>query len=223
MTEEGKLTGLDDYVTRMKEEQKEIYYLQAPSRSSIESGPYLEAFKARGLEVIYFTEPVDEYVLASLTEFSSKKLVSADSAEIDLGDAPDADKKDGLTDSEAEEFCTWMKETLGEGVEKVAPSKRLVDSPVAALLPEGARMGPQLRAMMKTMKQEAPAAKVHLDINPKHPLIVKLARGRDDRPDASKLIAGQLLDTALLSAGLVEDPRSVVQRLNKVLELALEK
>jgi len=223
MTEDGKLTGLDDYVTRMKEEQKEIYYLQAPSRSSIESGPYLEAFKARGLEVIYFTEPVDEYVLTSLTEFSGRKLISADSAEIDLGDAPDAEKKDGLTDSEAEEFCTWMKETLGEGVEKVAPSKRLVDSPVAALLPEGARMGPQLRAMMKTMKQEAPATKVHLDINPRHPLIVKLARTRDERPDAAKLIAGQLLDTALLSAGLVEDPRSVVQRLNKVLELALEK
>ncbi|HEX2751061.1 MAG TPA: molecular chaperone HtpG [Verrucomicrobiales bacterium] len=223
MTEDGKVTGLDDYVTRMKEEQKEIYYLQAPSRASIESGPYLEAFKARSLEVIYFTEPVDEYVVSSLTEFSGKKLISADSADLELPDAPDAEKKDGLTDSEAEEFCTWMKETLGDGVDKVAVSKRLVDSPVAAMLPEGARMGPQLRAMMKNMKQEAPATKVHLDINPKHPLIVKLARSRADRPESSSLIAGQLMDTALLSAGLVEDPRSVVQRLNKVLELALEK
>ncbi len=223
MTDEGKLTGLDEYVTRMKDGQNDIYYLQAPARSSIESGPYLEAFKARGLEVIYFTEPVDEYVVSTLTEFSGKKLVSADSSEIDLGDAPNTEKKDGLTDSEAEEFAAWMQETLGEGVEKVTPSKRLVDSPVAALLPEGARMGPQLRAMMKTMKQEAPATKVHLDVNPKHPLIVKLARSREARPEASALIAGQLLDTALLSAGLVEDPRSVVQRLNKVLELALEK
>lgn len=223
MTDDGKVTGLDEYVTRMKEEQKDIFYLQAPSRASIESGPYLEAFKARGLEVIYFTEPVDEYVVASLTEFSAKKLVSADSSDLDLGEAPDAEKKEGLSDSEAEEFCTWMKDTLGEGVERVAPSRRLVDSPVAALLPEGARMGPQLRAMMKTMKQEAPATRVHLDINPKHPLIIKLARSRAARPDASALIAGQLLDTALLSAGLVEDPRSVVQRLNKVLELALEK
>jgi molecular chaperone HtpG len=223
MTEDGKVTGLDDYVTRMKEEQKEIYYLQAPSRASIESGPYLEAFKARSLEVIYFTEPVDEYVVSSLTEFSGKKLISADSADLELPDAPDAEKKDGLTDSEAEEFCTWMKETLGDGVDKVAVSKRLVDSPVAAMLPEGARMGPQLRAMMKNMKQEAPVTKVHLDINPKHPLIVKLARSRADRPESSSLIAGQLMDTALLSAGLVEDPRSVVQRLNKVLELALEK
>jgi molecular chaperone HtpG len=223
MTEDGKLTGLDEYVTRMKDSQKDIYYLHAPSRASIESGPYLEAFKARGLEVICFTEPVDEYVLTSLTEFSGKKLVAADSADLDLGEAPDADRKDGLTDSEAEEFSAWMKEALGDAVEKVAPSKRLVDSPVAALLPEGTRMGPQMRAVMKTMKQEAPAPKVHLDINPKHPLIVKLARTRSERPDASKLIAGQLLDTALLSAGLVEDPRSVVQRLNKVLELALEK
>jgi molecular chaperone HtpG len=223
MTDDGKLTGLEEYVSRMKAEQNDIYYLHAPSRASIEAGPYLEAFKKRGLEVVYFTEPVDEYVLASLTEFSGKKLVSADSAGVDLGDAPETEAKDGLTESEAEEFSAWMKDSLGESVEKVVPSKRLVDSPVAALLPEGGRMGPQLRAMMKTMKQEAPPVKVQLDINPKHPLIVKLARSRSDRPEASKLIAGQLLDTALLSAGLVEDPRSVVGRLNKVLELALEK
>ena len=82
---------------------------------------------------------------------------------------------------------------------------------------------PQMRAMMKTMQQEAPAPKVELAINPKHPLILKLARTRGEREEAAKLIAGQLLDTALLSAGLVEDPRSVVARLNKVLELALEK
>ena len=223
MTDDGKLTGLDDYVTRMKEDQKDIYFLQAPSRASIESGPYLEAFKARGLEAIYFTEPVDEYVVSTLTEFGGKKLVSADSAELELPDAPDADKKESLTDSEADEFCTWMKDTLGEGVEKVASSKRLVDSPVAALVPDDARMGPQMRAMMKTMQKDIPAPKIHLDINPKHPLIIKLARTRASRPDAAALIAGQLLDTALLSAGLVEDPRSVVARLNKVLELALEK
>ena len=223
MTEDGKVTGLDDCVTRMKEEQKDIYFLQAPSRSSIESGPYLEAFKARGLEVIYFTEPVDEYVVSTLTEFGGRKLVSADSAELELPDAPDAEKKESLTDSEAEEFCTWMKDTLGDGVEKVAPSKRLVDSPVAALVPDDARMGPQMRAMMKTIQKDIPAPKIHLDINPKHPLIIKLARTRSSREDAAKLIAGQLLDTALLSAGLVEDPRSVVARLNKVLELALEK
>ena len=223
LTEDGQLTGLDEYVTRMKEAQTDLYYLQAPSRASIESGPYLEAFKVRGLEVIYFTEPVDEYVLSSLQDYGGKKLVSADSASLELPDAPDADKKESLTDSEAEDFATWMKETLGDGVEKVTPSKRLVDSPVAALVPDGQRMGPQLRAMMKTMKQDAPAPKVELAINPKHPLIIKLARTRASRPDAASLIAGQLLDTALLSAGLVEDPRSVVARLNKVLELALEK
>lgn len=223
MTDDGKLTGLDEYVTRMKEEQKDIYYLQAPSRASIESGPYLEAFKARGLEVIYFTEPVDEYVLSSLNEYGGKKLTSADSADLELPDVADSDSKDTLSDSEAEDFAAWMKETLGESVEKVTPSKRLVDSPVAALVPEGQRMGPQLRAMMKTMKQDAPTTKVELAINPKHPLIIKLARSRNDRSEAAALIAGQLLDTALLSAGLVEDPRSVVARLNKVLELALEK
>ena len=100
----------------------------APTREAIESGPYLEGFKARGLEVIFFFEPIDEYVCEAIREFSGKKLVSADSADLELPDAPDAENRESLSDSEAEDFSSWMKETLGDAVEKVTPSNRLVDS-----------------------------------------------------------------------------------------------
>jgi TNF receptor-associated protein 1 len=221
MTDAGTLTSLDEYLTRQKDGQDVIYFLQAPSRSAIENGPYLEAFKTRGLEVIYFTEPVDEYIASSLKDYSGKNLVAADADNLELPDAPEPEGE-SLSAADSEAFCQWMQETLGDGVKEVVVSKRLSDSPVVALLPDEARMGPQMRAMLRTMKQEAPAPKVRLEINPRHLLIRRLFQARSSRPEAAQLLAGQLLDTALLSAGLVEDPRSLVQRVHKVMATALE-
>ena len=220
MTEPGKLTGLEEYKTRMKDGQKEIYYLIAPSRTTIENGPYLEAFKARGLEVLFLTEPVDEYVASSLTQWDDFRLVSADTGGLDLGEAPPVEGK-SLTEEETLTFTTWLKEVLGDKVDTVTASQRLVDSPVLALVPEDARMGPQMRAMLKSMGQDIPAAKPQLEINPRHSLITKLAAVTTSKSAAATLIAEQLLDTALLNAGLLEDPRSIAQRANKVLEIAL--
>jgi len=221
MTDAGTLTSLDEYLTRQKDGQDVIYFLQAPSRSAIENGPYLEAFKTRGLEVIYFTEPVDEYIASSLKDYSGKNLIAADADNLELPDAPEPEGE-SLSAADSEAFCQWMQETLGDGVKEVVVSKRLSDSPVVALLPDEARMGPQMRAMLRTMKQEAPAPKVRLEINPRHLLIRRLFQARASRPEAAQLLAGQLLDTALLSAGLVEDPRSLVQRVHKVMATALE-
>ena len=133
LTEAGTQTSLEDYVSRMKEEQKEIYFLYAPSRESIESGPYLEAFTSRNLEVLFTYEPIDEFVMNHLNEFDGKKLVSADSSDVELADeAPSKEEK--LSKEEQEALTGWLKETLGEKVTEVATSKRLVDSPAAALL-----------------------------------------------------------------------------------------
>jgi molecular chaperone HtpG len=220
MTEAGELTSLEEYAARMKDGQNDIYFLQAPSRHAIENGPYLEAFRARGLDVLFFTEPVDEYIAGSLHEFVGKRLQAADADDLELPEAPEPEGE-SLSAEEGEQFCRWMGEQLGDGVKEVAVSRRLTGSPVVALLPEEARMGPQMRAMMRTLKQEAPAPKVRLEINPRHPLIRRLWETRESRPEAAGLIAGQLLDTALLSAGLVEDPRSMVQRVHQVMEAAL--
>lgn len=218
MTDAGQLTGFADCLTRAKADQKEIYYLTGPSREVIESGPYLEAFKARGLEVAFFTDPVDAYVLQSLTEFSGNKLVAADRAGIELEDlASDGEK---LSDAEAASLTEWLGDRLGNRVASVAVGKRLVASPVAALTPENA-MNPQMRAMMKAMGQESDEPKPTLEINPSHALIRKLSTLKDSNPELAEAVATQLADQALLAAGLIENPQAVAARMNALLEKML--
>lgn len=220
MTEKGKLTSFAEYKSRAKEEQKEIYFQIAPSREAIESGPYLEGFKARGLEVIYFFEPIDEYVCEAVREIDGKKLVAVDRAEVELEDLKS--EETALDEATTESLCTWLKEVGGELVESVRASKRLVGSPAAALTPDNAASA-QIRAMMKAMNQDAPATKVVLEINPRHALIHRLAEAKDSKPDTAKLVARQILDNALISAGLMEDPREMVQRMYDLMGAALAK
>jgi molecular chaperone HtpG len=216
-TEKGKTTSLADYVSRAKEEQKEIYYLLGANREAIESGPYLEAFKARGLEVLFCYEGVDEYVMNNVREFAGRKLVSADSPDVKLADL---DKPEGgLSADEARALADWMKETLGDRVEAVKSSERLVDSPVLALNTDP-MMSAHMRRMMKAMKQEGSdlPVKVTLEINPRHAVIQRLATSRAASPEKAKLVAEQLLDNALISAGLLDDPTAMIARLTRLLE-----
>jgi molecular chaperone HtpG len=214
------LTSFADYLTRAKEEQKEIYYQIAPSREAIESGPYLEGFKARGLEVIYFFEPIDEYVCEAVREFSGKKLVAVDRAEVELDEVASDDK--ALDEAATESLCAWLKEIGGPQVESVRASKRLVGSPAAALTPEDGASA-QLRAMMKAMNQDAPPNKIILEINPRHSLIHQLSTAKTTQPETAEKVARQLLDNALISAGLMEDPREMVQRMYELMGAALAK
>ncbi len=220
MTEKGKLTSFAEYVSRAKDGQEEIYYQIAPSREAVESGPYLEGFKARGLEVIYFHEPIDEYVCEAVREFSGKKLVAVDSANVKLEDVVNEAKVLDEVDTEA--LCKWLAEVGGDLVEEVRASKRLVDSPAAALTPDQAASA-QMRAMMRAMNQDAPPAKVILEINPRHDLIHKLSAASKSQPETATLVARQMLDNALISAGLMEDPREMVQRMYALMGAALGK
>jgi TNF receptor-associated protein 1 len=219
MTEAGTLTNFVDYNTRAKEEQNEIYYLTGPSREVIESGPYLEAFKARGLEVAFFTDPVDSYVLQSLPEFAGKKLVAADRAEIELDDLSDGKEK--LGEAEAKSLTEWLQEKLGDKVASVNVGKRLVESPVVALTPKDS-LNPQMRAMMKSMGQDMPEEKPTLEINAGHGLVKKLSSLKDSDPGLAEAICVQLADQALLAAGLVENPQAVAARMNALLERVIK-
>jgi molecular chaperone HtpG len=217
LTEKGKTTSLADYVTRMGTEQKEIYYLVGPNRASIESGPYLEGFKARNLEVLFCYEAVDEYVMNNVREFDGKKLTAADHADVKLSDLP---KPEGaLSDDDVKTLTGWLKETLGERVAEVKASDRLVDSPVLALNADKF-MSPHMRRMMKAMNKEGADSplRVNLEINPRHAVIKRLFDTRGTQPEKAKLVAEQLLDNALISAGLLDDVTSMVTRLNKLLE-----
>ncbi|MGJ8644867.1 MAG: molecular chaperone HtpG [Luteolibacter sp.] len=219
MTEAGEVCSLADYVGRMKDGQEKIYYLIGQNRDQIESGPYVEAFKARGLEVIYFMDAVDEYIVDSLGEFDGKKLSSVRHAGVDLDDV-DADAE-SLSEEDTEKLCEFLKTELGDAVTKVSSGKRLVDSPVIALVPEDG-MSPQVRQMMKSMDENfKDEVKVELEINPRHALVRKLSEIRENNPDVAKLVAAQLLDNALISAGLLDDARETIRRMNSLMEKAM--
>jgi len=219
LTEPGAVCGFTDYVSRAKDGQESIYYLVGGSREQVESSPYVEAFKARGLEVIYFTDAVDEYVVESLGEFDGKKLVSIRHGGVELDDhAPEGD---ALSEEQTTALCEFLKQELGDRVTRVSSGKRLVDSPVIALVPTDG-MSPQMRQMMKAMDENfKDEIKVELEINPRHPLVKKLAEAKDSNPELAKLVALQLLDNSLIAAGLLEDARDTVSRMNTLMEKAM--
>jgi molecular chaperone HtpG len=219
LTDAGEVCGFADYVARMKDGQESIYYLVGAGREQIESSPYLEAFKARGLEVVYFTDAVDEYVVDSLGTFDGKKLVSVRHGGVELEEQETAGES--LSEEETRELCAFLKEQLGDRVVSVASGKRLVENPVIALVPADG-MSPQMRQMMKAMDENfKDEVKVELEINPRHPLVKKLAEAKDSNPELAKLVALQLLDNALIAAGLLEDARDTVSRMNKLMEKAM--
>lgn len=218
-TRSGELTSLQGYVDRMLDGQKEIFFLAGPNRAAIESGPYFEAFKARGLEVLFCYEAIDDFVMSNVGSFKEKRFVSGENDDIDLPDCDAKPEGEPLADDETRSLCEWLKETLGEGrVSAVAIGKRLVDSPVVALSTDK-MMSASMRRLMRAMgKDEADKPEVvKLEINPSHPLIKSLSSRRKDNPEVAVLVAEQLLDNALIAAGLLDDPRSMVNRLNTLL------
>ena len=219
--EPGQLTGLEDYVSRMPEEQKEILFLFGRNRDAIEAGPYLEALKARKLEVLILTEPVDEYVMQALREFDEKKILSADSEELKLDKLDDEPEGESLDKKALKKLCKWMKETLGERVTEVEEGERLIDSPVCVVGGD-AMGGPSARRVMKLMEGaegvNLPPAAVKLQLNPRHAIVRGLATLREANEDTASLVANQLLDNALASADLLEDPREMIARNFQALE-----
>jgi TNF receptor-associated protein 1 len=217
LTDKGKTTSLADYVTRMGADQKEIYYLVGPNRAAIESGPYLEGFKARSLEVLFCYEAVDEYVMNNVREFDGKKLTAADHADVKLSDLP---KPEGaLSEADTKTLTQWLKETLGERVSEVKASDRLVDSPALALNADKF-MSPQMRRMMKAMNKDGGDSplRVNLEINPRSAVMKRLFETHASAPEKARLVAEQILDNALISAGLLDDATPMVARLYKLLE-----
>ena len=214
MTEAGEKTSLEEYLTRAKEEQDSIYYLVGLDRAAMESGAYLEAFQKRGIEVIFFTDGIDDYIMETLREYKGKALVSADRAEIEMDDLPE--EKSKLNEDESKELVDWLGETLKDKVESVEVGKRLVSHPVVALTPKDAPSG-QMRAMMESMGQNAPELKARLEFNPSHELVEKLNELRSSNAAVAEMVAHQLADNALLAAGMVKNPASVVAGMNDLM------
>ncbi len=218
LTEKGKTTSFVDLrLAHGRHDQKEIYYLVGPSRESIEAGPYLEGFRARNLEVLFCYETVDEYVMNNLREFDGKKITAADHADVKLSEQP---KGEGaLGEAETSSLIAWLKENLGERVSEVKASDRLVDSPALALNADKFS-SPHMRRLMKAMNKDGGQSplRVNLEINPRHAVIKRLSQLQAESPEKAKLVAEQILDNALISAGLLDDASGMVKRLYKILE-----
>jgi len=201
----------------MGSDQKEIYYLVGPSRAAIEAGPYLEGFRARNLEVLFCYETVDEYVMGNVREFDGKKIAAADHADVKLSEQPKGEGS--LGEAETKSLVAWLKESLGERVADVKASDRLVGSPALALNSDK-MSSPHMRRLMKAMNKDGAQdpLRVNLEVNPGHPVIKRLESLRAESPEKAKLVAEQILDNALISAGLLDDAPAMVKRLYKLLE-----
>jgi len=210
--------SLAAYVARMPEEQKEIYHLSAGSREACLASPYYEGLAAKGYEVLFLLDPWDEFVMEHLHEFDGKKLIAAEKADIAL------EKPETKLDADATRLlCNFIKETLGDKVDEVRVSERLVGSP-AVVVESDKTMTSSMRRILKNLNRggENPF-KQNLEINPAHPMMAGLETTRATNPDLAKQVAEQIYDNALISAGLLEDPNAMLKRINSLLEQLVTK
>jgi HSP90 family molecular chaperone len=218
--EPGCKTSLTDYVNRMQPDQKQIYYLLAPTREIAQNSPYFEVFRSRNQEVLFLYDPLDDYVMENLHSFNSKELVSAEKAELDVPELVRAQNR--LTEEQAKLLGDWLKGTFGNQVEDIKISRRLTESP-AVLIDRDPYMKASRKNLLKGMKTAdgVPPFKWDLEINSAHPAIVQLDRARKSDLDLARTVAQQILDNAKIAAGLIDDPRKMLKQLNLLVERAL--
>lgn len=227
-SDNNALVSLDDYIGRMREGQNEIYFINGPSRTALEHGPYVEMFRKRDIEIIYTLEPIDDFVLNHLGEYDGKKLVSADRADLRLPPAEtgtteeqaEGEKKEALETDKVTALCSWLKEVLGERVNEVVASDRLVDSPAMIVNADSYLTSSMERVLQANGREESltMSGKKNMEINPVNELIKKLANLREADQDLARDVAWQIFDNAMLQAGLLVDSQQMVSRSYRIME-----
>merc|ERR1712234_2176 len=224
-----QMCSLADYVSRMKENQKDIYYITGESKDVVAASAFVERLKKRGLECIYMTEPIDEYVVQQLKEFDGKNLVSVTKEGLELPEDEEGKKKKDADKEKFEPLCKVMKDILDKKVEKVVVSSRLVSSPCCIVTSQygwTANMERIMKAqaLRDTSTMGYMAAKKHLEINPDHSIVENLrTRAEADKNDKSvKDLVMLLFETSLLSSGFsLEDPAVHARRIHRMIKLGL--
>jgi TNF receptor-associated protein 1 len=224
----GEVCSLEDYISRMKAGERNIYYFCAPSRQLAESSPYMEALKAQEKEVLFCYENYDELVLMNLAQFDKKNLKSIDNEIFeDTSTAQKSSEEVGksLSQTEAENLLGWLQVTLGNRVQKTKVTSRLDSHPCVITVTEMVAARHFLRTTLadKSNEERSRILQPTMEINPKHPIIRKLYTLKDSDDKLAKLVAEQIYDNAMIAAGLIDDPRSMLTRMNDLLTRALDK
>ena len=208
--------SLEDYISRMKEGQKAIYYITADSYVAAKNSPHLELFNKKGIEVLLLSDRIDEWMLSYLTEFDGKQLQSITKADLDLGDLADKESETQKQQDEAfGSFIERVKNLLGERVKTVRLTHNLTDTP-AVVSTDNDQMTTQMAKLFAAAGQPVPEVKYTFELNPEHHLVKKVADIADETEFADWVEL--LLEQAMLAErGSLENPAAFIKRINKLL------
>ncbi|MCI0470728.1 MAG: molecular chaperone HtpG [Candidatus Aminicenantes bacterium] len=215
-TPKDTYTDLDEYISRMPEDQIEIFYAMGNDYDSIERNPALEAFKKKNMEVLYFTDPMDAWAIDNLQTYKSKLIRPVEVADIKLDE--ETEEKDKKVSKDAENFASYLKTIYGDKIQEVRISKRLVDSPCIMV---SAKDGPspQLERIMRLQNTKSDFSKKVMEINPRNKLIKEMIRIHKKKPDSKllKTMAQQLLDNLTLREGVYDQIEHILPRIHDIM------
>merc|ERR1711935_540782 len=221
--------SLKEYVARMKEGQKDIYFITGESRAAVSASPFIEGLKKKGYEVLYLIDPIDEYVIQQLKDYEEKKLRNCSKEGLDLEDDEDEKKKFEEQKAAYEGLCTLIKEVLGDKIEKCLLSSRLADSPCVLVTSEWGWSANMERIMKAQALRDSSmssymVSKKTLEINADHPIVAELKKRSDaDKSDRTvKDLVWLLYETSMLTSGFsLDEPTGFGNRIHRMIKFAL--